>query len=482
MRSGASATVMSFPGTEALYAIGARESSAIRGSGRAPEARSRASIAREDGCKTPLRTRYGARPNIRSTGCVGSPPGQARGRPNLVLSASTRKAETLFLRPVVMGPRLRGDDGSEAGTTTIPAGPLHPVPRAPAPEIAALLAHEARQHHVVHLGGAVDEARLARVAVDPFQDRVLGIAARAVELDRDVGGLVQRVGDVHLGHRHLLARAVALVELPGRVHHQEPPDLDAVRHLAELDLHALAVGEPDAKALALGDVGLRDLHRALGEPEPAHAVGEPRRPEPDLGRAQAVADPHQHVLLRHLEPLEEELAMAAVLLRAHDRDAANDAPARLVAVIEEGGEAAAGIVGGARDQDEMAGDAGAGDEPLAAVDHPAAALLLGAGPDHAGVGAAAGRRLGHGEGRAHVALDDRPEPSFLLRRGASARDEIHVAVVGGLAVEARRAEDRAVRLLVHRRPADDRQRHAAVLLGGLRRHRPAALALACTAA
>ena len=27
---------------------------------------------------------------------------------------------------------------------------------APAPEIAALLAHEARQHHLVHFGGAVD--------------------------------------------------------------------------------------------------------------------------------------------------------------------------------------------------------------------------------------------------------------------------------------------------------------------------------------
>src|SRR5262245_43559961 len=234
------------------------------------------------------------------------------------------------------------------------------VSRAPQPEIAAFLLHEAGEHHVVDLGGAVDQARLAGVAVDPFQDRVLGIAARTVELDRDVGGLVQRVGDVHLGHGDFLARAVALVELPGRVHHEEPSDLDAVRHLAELDLHALAVGEPHSEAFALRHVGLRDLHRALGEAEPAHAMGEPRRPEPDLGDAQAIADLHQHVLLGHFQALEEKLAVAAVLLRPHDRNAAQDAPARLVAVIEEGGEPAPRVVGGARDENEMIGDTGAG--------------------------------------------------------------------------------------------------------------------------
>ena len=55
-------------------------------------------------------------------------------------------------------------------------------------------------------------------------------------------------------------------------------------------------------------------------------------------------------------PVEHELAMAAVLLRPHDRDAPHDAPAGLVAVIEEGGEPAARVVGGARHENEMLGD------------------------------------------------------------------------------------------------------------------------------
>src|ERR1700758_4256245 len=74
----------------------------------------------------------------------------------------------------------------------------NPVAGAPAPEIAAFLAQKTRQHHVVHFGSAIDQTRGARGAVDPFQDRVFRITAGAIELDRGVGSLVQRIGDMHL--------------------------------------------------------------------------------------------------------------------------------------------------------------------------------------------------------------------------------------------------------------------------------------------
>ena len=80
---------------------------------------------------------------------------------------------------------------------------------------------------------------------------------------------------------------------------------------------------------------------------------QPRRAEADLRRLQPVADLHQHVLVGDLQPVEFQLAMPAMLLRAHDRDAAHDAPARLVGVEQEGGQAVARVVGGARDQDEV---------------------------------------------------------------------------------------------------------------------------------
>ena len=67
---------------------------------------------------------------------------------------------------------------------------------APPPKVVALPCIGVGEHHPVHLRGAVDQPRLARVAVDPFQDRVLGITARATELDRRVGRGVQRVRDM----------------------------------------------------------------------------------------------------------------------------------------------------------------------------------------------------------------------------------------------------------------------------------------------
>ena len=125
----------------------------------------------------------------------------------------------------------------------------------------------------------------------------------------------------------------------------------------------------------------------------------------------------------------------------------------------------------------MIGNTRAGDKPFVAADHPAAALLLRAGADHAGIGAAAGRRLGHGEGGTHLALDDRAQPALLLRAAADQRQQVHVAVVGRRAVEAYGPEDRAVRLLVHRGPGDDRQPHAAILLRRLRRPQAGGLRL-----
>src|SRR5262249_28950194 len=202
-----------------------------------------------------------------------------------------------------------------------------------------------------------------------------------------------------LGHGHFLARAVALVELPGRVHGEQAPDLDLVRHLAELDLHALAVGEPDAETFAPRHVVLRDLHAALRPAEPAHAVGQARRAEPDLRHPQPVADTEQHVIVGNLQPVEFELAVAAVLLRTHDPDAPHDAPAGLIAVIEERGEPAPLVLGRARHDDEMLRRGGAGDEPLAPAYDPLVALALRARGDHAGIGAAARRRLAPGEGR-----------------------------------------------------------------------------------
>jgi len=98
------------------------------------------------------------------------------------------------------------------------------------------------------------------------------------------------------------------------VHGEKPSDVDVVADLAELHLHALAVGELDAETLAAIDVLLRDLHAALRPAEPAHAMGQPRRAKPHLHDLQTVAEAAEHVVVMDFEAVELKLAMAAVLL------------------------------------------------------------------------------------------------------------------------------------------------------------------------
>ncbi len=100
---------------------------------------------------------------------------------------------------------------------------------------------------------------------------------------------------------------------------------------------------------------------------------------------ETVAFRHQDVFERDLEAVELKLAMAAVFLRPHDRNAAQDAPAGLVLVIEKRGQAPARIVGCFRNQDKMRGTVRAGDEPLASAHHIAVVLFLGAREHHSGI-------------------------------------------------------------------------------------------------
>ena len=190
------------------------------------------------------------------------------------------------------------------------------------------------------------------------------------------------------------------------------------------------------------------MSRQAREPQPAHAMRKARGAQADLGELEPVAHAHQAVLVRDLKPLELELAMTAVLFRPHDRDAAHDAPARLIAVEEKRGEPPARVVRCLRDQDEVPRHARAGDKPFAAFDAPGVPAPRGRGEDHRRIGAAAGMRLGHRECRAHAAIDDRLQPAFLLRVAGDFLQHHHVAVVRGGAIANHRAEEGVVQLLV----------------------------------
>ena len=60
------------------------------------------------------------------------------------------------------------------------------------------------------------------------------------------------------------------------MHGEKAALLDLGGDLAQHDLHAFMLVKRGAESLALLHIGMRDLEAALGQPGPAHAMGEAR--------------------------------------------------------------------------------------------------------------------------------------------------------------------------------------------------------------
>ena len=148
---------------------------------------------------------------------------------------------------------------------------------------------------------------------------------------------------------------------------------------------------------------------------------------------------------------------------AHVRDAGR------VAVDEEHGGARLRIVAGAREHDVERGGAAARRVPLAAVQAEAVTVGLGARAEVRGIGAGAGRGLGHAEGAGDARLDERAQILLPLRLAAGGQEQVHVALVGRVAVEDARADGRAAHLAEQHAHAHDAEPAAAPLRREVRR-------------
>ena len=219
------------------------------------------------------------------------------------------------------------------------------------------------------------------------------------------------------------------------------------------------------------------LHRAIDHhverdlrlPDPAHAVREPRRAEPVLAEAMALAESAQDRVLRDAQIGDADLAVV-VTRPAHRVDVADDLPAVARDVDQErrvGGLRHFGRVFGARDQDRELRAVRARDEPLVAVDDVVVAVGDRARLDQRRVGAR-DLRLGHRETRTHAAVAETAQVLLLLFVGAPVMERVHVALVGRLRVQRERTEARLRRFCRNRRHRDVPESHAAVFLRHVR--------------
>ena len=103
---------------------------------------------------------------------------------------------------------------------------------------------------------------------------------------------------------------------------------------------------------------------------------------------------------------------------------------------------AAGVALVPRHDDGEAGADRAGDQPFLPVDDEIVAVAARRGHQHRRVGAGTRGGLGHHEARADPARGERPQPLFLLALLGDLLEEVHVAFVGGEAVERDRPQRR----------------------------------------
>ena len=139
-----------------------------------------------------------------------------------------------------------------------------------------MLAIGAANHHLMDLACTIDKPSLTGIAINPFQNSVLAVAACAAQLNCRISRQMQGIGYLNFRHRDLWPGFFTLLKPPRCTHGQKPAGINGHRNPAKLHLYTLAIGKLNPKSLTLTDITACDFHTTLGKTQPAHAVGQPR--------------------------------------------------------------------------------------------------------------------------------------------------------------------------------------------------------------
>jgi hypothetical protein len=260
-----------------------------------------------------------------------------------------------------------------------------------------------------------------------------------VHLDGPVDHPAEGLGHEVLGHGGFVAELQLGVDEVGAVQHHELALVQLDRGVGDHPLDPLLLRQQRAVRIAVERAIDHHLQRRLGLADPAHAVGQAGRPQPVLAQQVALAPPTEH--LRGMQPEVVDADLAVVVAAGEGVHVAHDLPAFVGQVDQErriGRLGQLGIVLRAGDEDGELRPAGAGDEPLVALDDPLVAVGVGAGLDQRGVGAG-NLGLGHGEAAAGAALAQRLQVLLLLPVGPPVQQRVHIPLVRRLGVERERA-------------------------------------------
>src|SRR5882757_5652689 len=282
--------------------------------------------------------------------------------------------------------------------------------------------HVAGDHQALDLVGALEDLVDLGVAHEALDLEVAHVAGAAEDLYRVGRHLHRRVAGEALEHRRLGREAVPLFAVghAGAVVEHAACRLGLHLHVGQHELDALELGNRLAELLAFAAIGDRGVDGALRQADRDRADRRPVEVEDAHAGLEGLALGTDHVLGRDAHIVEE------------DRHVGHAANAHLAVLLAEGESLALGVEDEGRDavgalafagagehQDEMRYRA-EGDVDLAAVQHPAVAVLHRARLHRRHV--RPGARLGDSDGGEGAALGGQAEIVALLLFGAEIQD------------------------------------------------------------
>ena len=129
--------------------------------------------------------------------------------------------------------------------------------------------HLPRDDDLLHVGRALVDAQRPDLAIEALDDVAAAHAVAAVQLHGLVDHLLRAVGGEQLGHRRLAGDAGGAHVLgPGGAVDEQRGGVDVERHVGDVALHHLQLGQRRAEQLALARARLIALvERAAGKAE-----------------------------------------------------------------------------------------------------------------------------------------------------------------------------------------------------------------------
>src|ERR1041384_4824401 len=174
-----------------------------------------------------------------------------------------------------------------------------------------------RDHHPVHLGGALADALDAHLAVPALQRHLARNAEPAEHLDAAVDHFAGDLGRVDLGDRGIDLDVLPEIALPGRLIDKQARGAQLDLAIRNHPLDRLLVGKAGAEGLPLLRPLDGKLERRLAYADHRRRIGDARVDQPGLGQLEALAFIAEAVLLGHLAILQADLVWE---IRADDRN------------------------------------------------------------------------------------------------------------------------------------------------------------------